>query len=309
MQIEDVYFDVELEDIINFIQANTDFFPSYKPGFEDVMVSCPYHKNGQERRPSAGIRRKDGMFHCFACGETHSLPEVISYVFGYDDSGVFGWAWLLRSYLNQSVRQRKGVELDLNREPTKKEIQYVDESELADYRYFHPYMFKRKLTKEIIELFDIGYDHETDCITFPQRDLSGRTLFVARRSVKGKYFNYPAKSEKPIYGLYELSTLPTFPRSITICESMLDALTVWVYGDYAVALNGLGTQSQIDTLNKLPCRTFILGLDNDTAGKRGADKLRKKLKGKMILQYEFPEGIKDINELSYEGYRGMNKFF
>ena len=48
---------------------------------DDVMVCCPYHKDGQERRPSAGIRKSDGMFHCLACGETHSLPEVISYCF------------------------------------------------------------------------------------------------------------------------------------------------------------------------------------------------------------------------------------
>ena len=58
----------------------------------NIQVCCPYHKNGQERRPSAGIRKSDGMFHCLACGETHTLYEMISHCFGrtYDiPSGIY----------------------------------------------------------------------------------------------------------------------------------------------------------------------------------------------------------------------------
>ena len=65
-------------------------------------------------------------------------------------------------------------------------------------------MYERGLTDEVIEEFDIGYDKDTRCITFPVRDKSGGTLFVARRSVDTKYFNYPKEAEKPLYGLFEL---------------------------------------------------------------------------------------------------------
>ena len=40
---------------------------------------------------------------------------------------------------------------------------------------------------------------KTNCITFPIRDKEGNCLIVARRSVKGKYFNYPSKAKKSVY--------------------------------------------------------------------------------------------------------------
>ena len=69
---------------------------------DNVMVSCPYHKDGQERKPSAGIRKTDGTFHCFTCGEVHTLQEVISHCFGYYDDlvGSFGWKWLTKNFFN-----------------------------------------------------------------------------------------------------------------------------------------------------------------------------------------------------------------
>jgi DNA primase len=61
----------------------------------NIMITCPYHKNGQERSPSCGILLKDrvshdkvykaGTVHCFTCGETHTIEEMITHVFGYGD--------------------------------------------------------------------------------------------------------------------------------------------------------------------------------------------------------------------------------
>ena len=161
---------------------------------EDIMVCCPYHKDGQERRPSAGIRKSDGLFHCLACGETHSLPEVISYCFGYNDPfGNEGYKWLCKNFLTLEVENRGDIKLDMarNNVPNKSDILAncnhskllcVTEEELDKYRYTHPYMYKRGLNDNIIELFDIGYDRATDSITFPVRNLDGDCIFVARRS-------------------------------------------------------------------------------------------------------------------------------
>ena len=91
MVINDVLFNVELQDIITELQAqlqinNIQLLQKTRETPKDIMVQCPYHSNGQERKPSAGISKDTGTFHCFACGETHSLCEVISHCFGhYDD--------------------------------------------------------------------------------------------------------------------------------------------------------------------------------------------------------------------------------
>lgn len=287
---------------------------------DNVMVCCPYHKGGQERKPSAGIRKTDGTFHCFTCGEVHTLQEVISYCFGYynDLVGSFGWKWLTKNFLMLEVENRAVIPLNLSRNkrntvsnkitlPTEKNVL---ERELKHFRYIHPYMYKRKLTDEIIELFDVGYDRQTDSLTFPVRDINGNCLFIVRRSVKGKHFNIPKGVEKPLYGIYELyQSIEIDKHDIIVCESIIDALTCWVYGKYALALNGLGTELQFEQLRKLPCRKLIIATDNDSAGLKARERIKKNVKNKILMQYVFPENRKDINDLSKEEFDNLKEIF
>ena len=339
MIINNVQFNVELIDIlqelINQLRANDiQLIQKYKEGPTHIQICCPYHNNGQERRPSAGLRKEDGMFHCFACGEVHSLQEVISYCFGYTDDivGKFGWNWLLKNFATVQAEERKDVELDFsrdsnysvsdsrrsngllllqgNRRVQQTKPQLVSEEELDKYRYIHPYMYKRGLTDEIIELFDIGYDSLSDCITFPVRDINGNTLFIARRSVKTKWFNYPEGVEKPLYGLYEYYKYAEWEygakhnmdcSEVIVCESMLDALSFWTVNKPAVALNGLGDELQFKQLRELHCRKIILATDMDERGQLARKRIKQNLWGsKLVTEYFFPKGRKDANECTKE---------
>lgn len=332
MIVDKIQINADLYDILVELKQQLQYndiqlFHKIEPGTEfnkDVQVCCPYHKEGQEKRPSAGFRKEDGLFHCFTCGEVHSLPEVISHCFGKNDMGIYGWQWLLKNYGTVEREERKNVELDFSRVGNKsnRDIgfgdsssfyrQEITEEELDSYRYIHPYMYKRKLTDEIIETFDIGYDKNTCCITFPVRNINGKTLFIARRSVNVKFFNYPQGVEKPLYGLYELTRQQDSYMEVIVCESMIDALTCWVYGKPAVALNGLGNALQFKQLRDLPCRELILATDNDDAGCRARERIRKNVKNKIITQYDylsFPKGAKDINDLSEEEFKNLKKIF
>lgn len=327
MLINDVEFSVELIDIlqelISQLRANNiSYIQKYKEGPEHIQICCPYHNNGMERRPSAGLRKSDGIFHCFACNEVHSLPEVVSYCFGYVDDviGKFGWQWLLRNFATVEVEERKDVPLDFVRTSNNSYNvninfggNYVTEDELDKYRYFHPYMYKRGLTDEIIELFDIGYDRDSDCLTFPVRDKSGRCLFVARRSVRTKYFNYPQGVEKPLYGLYEIMKFYNeryFISEVIVCESMLDALSFWTVGKFAVALNGLGNELQFKQLRELPCRKIILATDMDERGLAARKRIKQNIQNrKIVTQYFFPEGRKDANECTKEELMNLEEVF
>lgn len=276
---------------------------------KDIMTQCPYHKGGQERRPSAGIRKSDGLFHCMACQETHSLTEVIAHCFGYTDPMV-GWRWLQKHFISVGQEQRKPLDLNLERNVPKFATEYVSEDVLDKFRYLHPYMYKRGLNDKIIELFDIGYDRDTECITFPVRDIHGNTLFVARRSVKTKYFNYPSGAEKPLYGIYELSKNPS--KEVIVCESMLDALVCWVWGRPAVAMNGLGTDLQFKQLSQLNCRKLILATDNDDSGRRARTRIKSKVRGKLVTQFDYasyPAGKKDMNDLTEDEFRNLREIF
>jgi len=328
MKINDTQFNADLMDILQELvqqlrMNNIPLIQKYKDGPTHIQICCPYHNEGLERRPSAGLRKSDGLFHCFACNEVHSLQEVISHCFGHSDDiiGKFGWQWLLKNFATVEVEERKDVELDMYRLDNRNRIRpgndnngnvitsSVTEEELDSYRYTHPYMYKRRLTNEVIEQFDIGYDRKSQCITFPIRDSFGNTLFVARRSVRTKYFNYPAGAIKPLYGLYELSNLDNYPTEIIVCESMLDALTAWVYGKPAVALNGLGNDLQFEQLRKLPCRKLILATDNDSAGMKARQRIRHNVKNKIITEYILPPGKKDLNELEKLEFDKLEEIF
>lgn len=342
MKINDVQFNVELEDIlielVSQLRANNiPLIQKYKEGPTHIQICCPYHNNGMERRPSAGIRKEDGLFHCFACGEVHTLQEVISYCFGYTDDivGKFGWQWLLKNFATVQIEERKDVKLDFYRNKDNSGYldnkDYVTEEELDKYRYTHPYMYKRGLTDEVIELFDIGYDAGTDCITFPVRDIFGKTLFIARRSVRAKFFNYPEGVEKPLYGLYEYylntgyfdelirigngeygigSVVKIQSPDIIVCESMLDALSFWTVNKYACALNGLGNELQFKQLRELPCRKIILATDMDDSGLAARKRIRMNMQNtKIITEYVFPKGRKDANECTKEELENLLEIF
>lgn len=264
--------------------------------------------------------------NCFACNSVVTLPQLISHCFGDDgEIGATGWNWLLKNFLTVSVEERKDIELDFSRNNSRdrdadvlhhrdsirggsgNDAGFVSEEELDSYRWVHPYWAKRKITDErIIELFDLGYDPESKCITMPVRDIKGNCLFVARRSVNSKWFNYPKSSIKPVFGLYELAQQPKYPNEVLICESMIDAITVWQYGKYAVALNGLGTAYQFKQLRQMPCRKFILATDADGPGMAARANIKRNVPNKLITEYIWDLTIaKDINDMTEEYFNSL----
>ena len=295
----------------------------------NIQTNCPFHKDGQEKKPSFGVSTIDGMCHCFGCGWKGTLPEMISNVFGKDDFGVFGGQWLIKNFVSIEVENRPELDLNFSRNKNIEQQDFVSEATLSKYRVYHSYMYQRKLTDSIIELFDIGYDEESQCLTFPVRDINGNCVFVAKRSVNTKFFHYPSGVEKPVYGIYELwqqakvaseyeegkkkqdyYSLRFFPKEIIICESMIDALTCWVYGKPAVALNGLGNKLQMQQLREMPNRKFILATDMDEAGLRAREFIKAALRNKIVTEYRWDLKIaKDINDMTKDYFDSLQDNF
>lgn len=317
IKINDSYYELNLIDIIKELKSQLELngiflFNQIKDINDDILVSCPFHKDGHEKKASCGIRKSDGFSHCFSCGETATLEQLISRCFGHNDLGQFGINWLKKNFLGDILESRN-LNIDLSRNIDKQVNTFITLDELDNYRYYHPYMFKRKMTEDIINKFDIGYDKNTNCLTFPIRDENGNCLFIARRNVDYKYFNYPQSVQKPVYGIYELKKYaPKYDTNleVIVCESMINTLTCWVYGKYAVALNGTGTQYQYDMLKKIPCRKLILALDPDKAGRKGMIRLYSALKKYKIITFlkGIPEG-KDINDLTKDEFDSCYESF
>lgn len=312
MQVDNLYLSTDIYRVLDEmffelrLQKSELFSRGYKESGEYLLVQCPYHKFGLERKPSAQFRKSDGLFYCHACKETHSLDSVVNHCLK-----VNGRQWLIEHFEASASEDRKPT-FNIGKTTTKKEApKYVDKAILERFRFTHPYMFQRKLNIETIRKYDIGYDKDNDCITFPNKDPDGNILFIATRNVQNKYFHYPSGVEKPVYGLYEIYREMRHGVEINevyVCESMLDALAICSWGKYAVAFNGTGSKSQYEIIRKSNIRCFILAFDNDDAGRKARAKFKDNVKNKFIFEVDYNSygDCKDINDMTKEQFLNAN---
>lgn len=274
---------------------------------KNIVVTCPCdeHKGGHESHPSCQIYNDDtndelplGVVHCFSCGFKATFPQFVGYCFDEDEE--FGNRWLLDncdvSFISQTLKLPK-IEIT----SSKPIIHYMDENELQKYSYYHNYMWKRKLSKDIVDLFDVGYDKDSDMLVFPVRDENANLLWVTKRSVKTKRFEIPENVDKPVYLLYYLKQ-----HNIDTCivtEAQIDALTSWSFGVPCVATMGPPSKLQMSKLNKSGIRTFITMFDNDLAGKQFEiifnNLIRKDV---FVYNIKIPNPYKDINDLDKDTF-------
>lgn len=321
---------MDVEKVIDKLSELQLIRPSRRIG-NYMQIYCPFHNNGEEKKPSCGIllheefrngqRYPAGWLHCFTCGAAKTLPEAITDILKLRSITRSGEDWLkeniegyesdtefdslIPSSLSEAILSKFAVnQLQTLTNP----VTYVSEEELASYRFTVPYMYQRKLTDPIIEEYDIGVDMKwtppgrtkvTPCITFPVRDKAGRTLFICRRSIEGKLYNYPEGVSKPVYGL---DRVPPNCKSVIICESCINALTARVYGYNAVALLGTGNQLQVQQLRELGVREFVLCMDGDEAGRKATNKLYRALSScSIVWRIHMPDG-KDLNDCTKEEF-------
>lgn len=300
---------------IDLAKHGIDRFHMFRNNGENIQTNCPFHKQGQERKPSFGVNGEIDKCHCFACGWSGTIEEMISELYGYIDNGKFGEHWLSRKFNSIEIETRPNIMEGFHGRNIKNDIlggrcssttsdkvsnnqdTFISDEELDKYRYIHPYMYERGLTDEIIERFDIGYDRERKEITFPVSDIEGRCVFIAGRSTERKFFRLPKAIDKPIYQGYRF--VAGAYRTAYITESFLNCLTCWKYDKPAMAMIGTGNQKQYEILNRLPVREYILAFDPDEAGRKATERFKRYVHGKIIKELVYPDD-RDINDLQEE---------
>lgn len=302
----------KLEDILTRLklESHRNLFKDMKSSGDHLMVSCPFHKNGQESHPSCGIlqTRKDpkhpfGLGHCFTCGKTFTLPQLISYMLNiaYDEAE----DWLIDKFGDDNFDEELPI-IDLNntKNNNNNSNQILNEDILKDYDFYHPYMWERKLTKEITDKFRVGYDKIRNAITFPVWDIKSNLKMVTARSVTTKRFWIPENIDKPVYLLNFI--VKEGINTVYVCESQINTLYAWSLGYPAIGLIGTGSFNQYRELRKSGIRNFILCLDGDTAGYKATKRFIENMKNDVIISVvEIPQG-KDLNDLSKEEFENLS---
>lgn len=267
---------------------------------DNVFIQCPFHSDGKEKHPSCTVFARDddkytdkGITHCFACGISVPLFTLVGHCFDQDDE--FGKEWLVQRYSNIFIEKQTYLpEIQIG----KPKETALDESILDQFAYFHPYQFQRKLSQEIILKYKVGYDKETDSITFPVWDEHNRLKFITKRSVKTKQFFIPQGVKKPVYLLNFM--LKENRDTVFVCESQINALYMNTLGYPAVALIGTGTRDQYEILNKSPIRHYILAFDGDEAGDKGITRFLSNIRKDVFVDVMLLPRGKDCNDLTGE---------
>lgn len=270
---------------------------------KNIVCTCPHHKDGQENHPSCNIFNdmddpnvEYGWVKCFSCGYNVPLYQMINDCFG--EVGDFGKEWLVERFGDTFMTEALILpEITLNKQSSNYQANNYD---LSKYDYYHDYMWTRHLTKEVVDKYRIGFDPETNCLTFPVWDENDRLVLLTKRSVSSKHFYIEENKDKPVYLLNFM--LKEHKSCLYIAESQINALTLQSWGYPGVALFGTGSEHQYDILRKCGIRNFILCFDGDKAGELGANRFIKNIGNNVFITIKKLPFGKDINDLTKEEF-------
>jgi len=270
----------------------------------DYIIYCPYHSN--TRTPAGEVSKESGLFFCFGCQTTKNLTELVMHVSG-------------RTYF-EALRYIKSKEKESNISSVVNKalyakpdfIQYDEvlikrlnvqalESPRA-IRYFEG----RKITKESVAKFSLGYSEKQDSVTIPIHSPDGMTIGFVARTVEGKDFkNTPGlPKSKVLFNLHRIKSSAT----VYVVESSFDAIRLDQVGFPAVATLGANVSvSQIELLKKY-FNNIVLIADNDEAGKIMSEKLVERL-GSQITIINIDKKYKDIGDMDDDSIRRLEYKF
>ena len=270
---------------------------------DDILVTCPHHDGGHEKTPACNIyigndtKLPYGYFNCFVCGEKGSFLKFVAECFDAPEN--YAKAWLLKNFGGELIAKNlfMGEPIVLNRNKGIKK--HLDESILDQYQTWNPYLAKRKLSREICELFKVRYDPKYRQVIFPAYDMNGNLVMLAKRSIDVKSFYLDKDVEKPVYCLDYV--MKNNIKTVLITEGPFDCLTGWEYGFPTIATFGKISDYQLEQINKSCINIIYAAFDNDAAGRSFLETLKRKLtKRIIIIETKFPAWRKDLNDLTKE---------
>jgi len=273
---------------------------------DNIRVTCPFHKDGLENKPSCDIYIGEsaevefGWFKCFTCNEQGPFYKFVAECFEKSEE----WAinWLIENFSDGLV------ETELELEPiilsSDKNNKYLDEKILDDFKDYHPYMVKRKLSKKVCELFKVKYDDNSQSLVFPVWDERNNLVMLTRRSVIDKTFIIDKDKEKPVYLLNYIKNNNI--KEATVVESQINCLTLWGWGIPSIATFGCNvTQKQVDSINKSGIKHLYICFDGDDAGIHGTKNLIDKLDSSIIIDVIKMDNGKDVNDITEERFNNL----
>ena len=260
----------------------------------DYLIFCPYHNN--YRTPAGEVSKERGTFFCFSCHESRSLIDLVMYTTKksyFEVSRIVDSAKIDNDIVSSldTILKDKVDYVSYDEVQIKRLNNQALESPRA-VRYFEG----RRITKDSIVKFSLGYSENQDMITIPMQTPNGSMFigFVAR-SIEGKDFKNTPKlpKSKILFNLHRAKKHDV----VYVVESSFDAIRMDQCGLASVATLGSNiSKFQIELLTK-SFNSVIVIPDNDDAGRNMADKIIDKM-GPRASAFGLPVRFKDIGDMT-----------
>jgi DNA primase len=295
MASKDIYTEEQIRRVLN--GAGLDIEAEFG---NDFIIYCPYHNNS--RTPAGEVAKDSGLFFCFGCQTTKNLVELIMFTSN-------------RSYF-ETVRYIKGKEQQSDIQTIVDKALYAppdfvqyDEllikrlnKQALDAPRAMNYFNGRRVTKESVIKFDLGYSERQGSVTIPVHSPDGMCIGFVARTIEGKEFkNTPGlPKSKVLFNLHRVKS----SSIVYVVESSFDAIRLDQVGFPAVATLGANVSvSQIRLLEKY-FNNVVLIADNDEAGMIMKDKLVEKL-GHLVTIISLDKKYKDIGDMDDDEIRKL----
>lgn len=282
----------------------------------------------QDKHPSMSFDRKQQRVHCFVCGASYDIFDLIGMDYGLQDfpAQLAKACELYHITLDDPGRGRRKPapkaqpqpvpQQEAKPEPEEPQQYFMDYFQACAERLESPegkpgrdYLTARGISEETAKAELIGYDPE---YYFSARDefpggkypaiiLADSPECRIARNIAQDIPKEGRYAKKGHYSLYRGEHLQTAQKPIFVTEGELDAVSVLEAGGEAVAL---GSASNINRLFDAiqigkPMQPLILALDNDEIGRNATEKLKAELEQRKIV-FTLPANLygshKDANE-------------
>ena len=288
------------------------------------VALCPFHK---DNTPSFGVNFTLNAYHCFSCGASGNLEKLckylgVDYIPNQQDRSKKQSRYLAK--INKACMSDKTLNpLDVYKKLKARRAAVIDPRCEAYCLYEHNFLDNRDVSEYMKDNFHIRYDTLAEAIIIPIFNESEAIVGNTRRyknpinKMKYKYakgFNI----SKHFYGLHKY-----IGHSVAlITEGVFDCLRASEYfhtskderlkelGKIILPISTFSVTSfskeHVNLLKQKDIRQVILFYDNDEAGKKGLENVRKFIKQHVVkgihfyqLDYAvFPKDAKDLNELT-----------
>ncbi|MEK6861523.1 MAG: toprim domain-containing protein [Nanoarchaeota archaeon] len=251
-------------------------------------INCPFHKDSH---PSLSISLDKGVWICHAGCGSGSLSKLISEALGIS---------LLEAERLAIDDQVSEFDIILNLKPQIiKDNVLLEKISLPFESGIVPeWIFDRGFSKEALKKWECTYNPKNRSLVIPVKDEYNRLVGWIERFPPGssfRYYNNIKKSEI----LFGASLLLHNSSYICLTEGPLD--TIWLDQNNfsAVAILGVYLSKKQELLLKnIGVGEIVLCLDNDEAGKLGADTIAKRLsKYCIISKIDLPQECKDVQNV------------